>query len=131
MSFGYSVGDVLAVTQLAWKVYKSCRDAPESYRHIHHEVLSLHAILKEIDETFSTSDLTGTKAQSLATILAGCRAVLQDLQARIVKYESLASNAKRAWDRMRWDASEVAELRARLTSNIVLLTAFIRRVSLI
>jgi hypothetical protein len=46
MSFGYSVGDILDVSTLAWSVYKSCKAAPESFGHVASEVLSLQAVLK-------------------------------------------------------------------------------------
>ena len=129
MSFGYSVGDFLAVGQLAWKVYKSCRDAPESFNNISLEVLSLHALLKEVEETLSSCPLTQSKQASLATITAGCQNVLLDLQALVLKYESLGTQSKRTWDRVRWGSKDIAELRARLTSNTMLLTAFLRHVN--
>jgi hypothetical protein len=50
MSFGFSIGDFVAVGNLAWQVWKSCKDAPESFRNVSQEVLSLHAVLKEIEE---------------------------------------------------------------------------------
>ena len=55
----------------------------------------------------------------------GCEKVLVDLQNLVEKYESLGTQSKRTWDRMRWGNEDVAEIRARLTSNISLLTAFI------
>ena len=78
MSFGYSVGDFIAVGQLAWTVYKSCRDAPESFNNISVEVLSLHALLKEVEEMISDHLVPESKQASLATITSGCRDVLQD-----------------------------------------------------
>lgn len=126
MSFGYGVGDCLAVATLAWQVYKSCRDAPESFSNIQIEVLSLHAVLKEVEESLPDQQLTTSRQHSLATISQGCEAVLRDLKALIDRYESLGSKSKRTWDRMKWSSTEVAELRARLTSNTVLLIAFMR-----
>ena len=126
MSFGYSVGDFIALGQLAWQVYKSCKDAPGSFRNISSEVLSLHAVLKEIEETLSSYALPESKKASLGTIRSGCQDVLGDLQSLVNKYESLGSQTKRTWDRLRWHSNDIAELRARLTSNTLLLTAFIR-----
>lgn len=126
MSFGYCVGDFVAVTQLAWTVYKSCRDAPESFNNISTGMPSLHAVLKEVEEIISEKPLSETRKQRLATISHSCNCVLEDLQALVKKYESLGSQSKRIWDRMRWGSNDIAELRARLTSNTVLLTAFMR-----
>ncbi|KAK0107245.1 hypothetical protein ONS95_003946 [Cadophora gregata] len=125
MSFGFGIGDFIAVGKLAWSVYKSCKDAPESFNNISVEVLSLHAVLKEVEEAVADEPLTESKQHSLATISNGCQSVLQDLQALIVKYDSLGSQSRRTWDRMRWGANDISELRARLTSNIMLLTTFL------
>ncbi|KAG4440044.1 hypothetical protein IFR05_004494 [Cadophora sp. M221] len=125
MSFGFGVGDFIAVGKLAWSVYKSCKDAPESFSNISTEVLSLHAVLKEVEEALADEPLTESKQRSLATVGNGCHGVLSDLQALVVKYESLGSQSRRTWDRMRWGSNDIAELRARLTSNTMLLTAFL------
>ncbi|PVH84539.1 ankyrin [Cadophora sp. DSE1049] len=125
MSFGFGVGDFIAVGKLAWSVYKSCKEAPESFNNISAEVLSLHAVLKEVEEALSEEPLTDSKQRSLATISNGCQSVLQDLQALVVKYESLGSQSRRTWDRMRWGSNDIAELRARLTSNTMMLTTFL------
>lgn len=126
MSFGYSVGDFAALGQFAWHVYKSCKDAPESFKNMSLEVLSLHAVLKEVEETLSGYPLSQSRQASLETITNGCQEVLQDLQSLVDRYQSLGSQTKRSWDRLRWHSNDIAELRARLTSNTVLLTAFIR-----
>jgi len=129
MSFGYSLGDIIALGQLAWNVYKSCRDAPESFNNIATEVLSLQAVLKEVEETLSNYPLSQSKKANLATILNGCRSVLEDLQALVDKYESLGTQSKRTFDRMGWGTNDIAELRARLVSNVAMLNTFMRYVS--
>ena len=63
--------------------------------------------------------------ERLNIIKEGCEKVLIDLQNLVQKYESLGTQSKRTWDRMRWGNEDVAEIRSRLTSNISLLTAFI------
>jgi N-terminal domain on NACHT_NTPase and P-loop NTPases len=125
MSFGYSVSDIVVLGQLAWKAYRSCKDAPESFRNISREVLSLHALLKEIEENIGTETLSSSQAH-LKTIGDGCRNVLEELQSLVDKYESLGTQSKRSWDRMKWGCTDIAELRSRLTSNTLLLSAFIR-----
>lgn len=126
MSFGYSIGDFVTTGQLAWKIYKSCKDAPESFGHIHTEVLSLHAVLKEVHEAFSQQTLSPSRQTSLKYVGDGCRDVLAELQALVEKYHSLGINSKLTWDRMKWGAEDIVGLRARLTSNVGLLTAFLR-----
>jgi hypothetical protein len=112
MSFGYSVGDFIAVTTLAWQVYKSCKGAPESFGNIHMEVQSLHATLKEAEETVFAHPLSLAQQERIKIVGDGCYHILDDLEKLVKKYESLGTQSKRAWDRMRWGAEDVAELRA-------------------
>lgn len=126
MSFGSSVGDFIALGQLAWKVYKACKEAPESFKNISQEVSSLHLVLKELEEILSDETLSATQQARLDNIGDGCRAVLQDLQDILNKYHSLGTKTKRTWDRLGWGSSDIAELRLRLISNTVLLTTFMK-----
>ena len=85
----------------------------------------MHAVLKEGEESLFIHPLPPTRAERLKPIKEGCEKVLVDLQSLVDKYESLGTQSKRTCDRMRWGNEDVAEIRARLTSNISLLTAFI------
>lgn len=122
----FGAGDIVAVGTLAWNVYKSCKDAPDSFKDISNEVLSLHAVLKEADETIFKSPLPPQSQARLKTIYEGCQSVLSDLQALVDKYENLGTQSKWTWDRMKWGTENVAEIRSRLVSNTTFLTAYIR-----
>ena len=61
----------------------------------------------------------------LKTVGDGCRNVLGDLQDLVDEYQSLGIQSKRTYDRMKWGAEEVTEVRQRLISNTAILTAFI------
>ena len=56
MSFGYSIGDIFILGQLAWNIYEACKSAPESFKNMAHDVLSLHTVLKK-PEIFHSDDL--------------------------------------------------------------------------
>jgi hypothetical protein len=47
MSFGYSVGDIISVTALAWNVYARFKDAPKGFSDLSRDVHSLHSVLAE------------------------------------------------------------------------------------
>lgn len=126
MSFGFSVSDCAVLGKLAWKIYKACKDAAEGFKNISHEVLSLHAVLKELDETYSDVTLSATQQSRLETVGHGCRAVLEDLEGILDRYNSLGSKTKRTWDRLAWGSESIPDLRSRLISNTVLLTTFIK-----
>jgi hypothetical protein len=126
MSFGFSIGDFVALGQLAWNVYKSCKNASTSFNNLSAEVLSLHVLLKEADEILSADALLDSKRGHLDVIMSGCRGILLDLQALIDKYQGLGSKTQRTWDRLNWHSEDIAELRSRLISHTVLLSTFIR-----
>jgi hypothetical protein len=128
MSFGYSVGDFIALGTLAWSVYKSCKGAPEAFGDISLEVLSLQAVLKEAEETVFAQPLSPVKQERLKAVGDGCHRVLTDLDNLCKKYQSLGTQGKRTWDRVRWGSEDIAELRLRLISNTGLLTAWTRYV---
>ena len=102
------------------------KGSAESFRNISNEVLSLHAVLKESEETLLVPPPQNASEARLRVVLEGCTNVLNDLQALVDKYEGLGSKTKVTWNRMRWCKEDIAEIRGRLTSNVTLLTAFIR-----
>jgi hypothetical protein len=126
MSIGCSIGDFVAIGMLAWDVFKACKAAPEGFENISREVLSLHAVLKESEETVFALPLSLEKQTRLKAIGDGCRRVLEDLQSLVQKYQRLGTQTRRTWDRMKWHTEDIAELRSRLTSNVVMLNTWIR-----
>ena len=128
MSFGYGIGDIVTVGQLAWTVYKGCRDAPESFRNLSQEILSLHAVLKEVEECLPSDGLAPSKQLRLKNVTQGCSKVLEDLQDLVDRYRGLGTQKRRTWDRVKFASEQTVELRSRLTSNTVLLAAYLRYV---
>ncbi|EQL34295.1 hypothetical protein BDFG_03821 [Blastomyces dermatitidis ATCC 26199] len=143
MSFGYSVTDLVSLTTLSWKLYKSCKSAPNSFASLSSEVLSLHAVLREAEEALfpggqSHDDCRAGKSackapaalppsaqENLRVIADGCNGVLVDLQSLIDRYESLGRKKYNAWRRVKWGAEDIAELRSRLASNVSMLNTFV------
>ncbi|MCJ1469996.1 hypothetical protein MMC07_008641 [Pseudocyphellaria aurata] len=125
MSFGVSVGDFATLGQLAWKIYKACKDAPDSFKNISQEVSSLSMVLKEVEEALSDSGLSAPQQSCLESVGNGCRVVLEDLQSSLDRYNSLGTKNKRTWDRLGWGSRDIAEFRSRLISNTVMLTTLV------
>ena len=130
MSFGFGVGDFLALSKLAWDVYTAYKDAPEDFRNISDEIKSLHIIVDRNKDRFQDKTLNSNEQVQLRGILQGCMNVLGDLHKLHTKYMSLGSaqsSSSQAIDRIKWTQENIAELRARLTSNTTLLNAFLAR----
>ncbi|KAK2805129.1 hypothetical protein FQN50_006374 [Emmonsiellopsis sp. PD_5] len=139
MSFGYSITDLISLTTLSWSLYKSCKSAPASFASLSSDVLSLHAVLKEAEETLfpqqydspkekqrhHSTSLSPTAQENLRTITDGCHAVLVDLQLLLDRYESIGRKRSNAWERVKWGSEDLAELRSRLMTNVSMLNTFI------
>ena len=130
MSYGYGVGDFIAVSKLAWDVYNAYKDAPEDFRNISDEIKSLHIIVERNKVKFQDKTRTPDEQVQLRDILQGCTNVLEDLDKLHAKYMRLGSaqgSSSQVVDRIKWTQENIGELRARLTSNTTLLNAFIAR----
>ena len=126
MSFGYGVGDCIVIAQLAWKLYQNCQSAPKNFQDIAKEVHGLHLALTETNRVVSTLEQTlgPEREDQLRTIASGCRDVLVDLEETLAKFDGFRNGAARLRDRFWWAQDDVEGLRARLVSNVVLLTDF-------
>ena len=130
MSYGYGVGDFIAVSKLAWDVYNAYKDAPEDFRNISDEIKSLHIIVERNKVKFQDKTLTSDEQVQLRDILQGCTNVLGDLDKLHTKYMKLGSaqgSSSQVVDRIKWTQENIGELRLRLTSNTTLLNSFIAR----
>lgn len=128
MSFGWGVGDIIAISELAVKVYTAYKGAPDDYKHIAEEAKSLQVIIDGAVQHFGSTTLSDNDRQGGQEVLKGCQSVLGDLNSLIEKYNSLAAtNASQIFKRVKLGTEDIATLRARLTSNATLLSSFIRR----
>ena len=126
--FGWGVGDIIAISQLATKVYAAYKDAPKNYRNISEEVKSLEIIIKKTVQHFNSTILSDSDWQDCQEILKGCQSVLEDLYSLIEKYNSLASaSSSQVVKRVGLGTEDIATLRDRLISNTGLLNSFIHR----
>ena len=128
MSFGFGVGDILAISELAVKVYTAYNDAPDEYKHIAEEVKSLQIMINKATQHFESTTLSDNDRQEGQEVLKGCQSVLRDLNSLIEKYNSLAmANKSQVFKRVQLGTEDVTALRVRLATNATLLSSFIRR----
>jgi hypothetical protein len=129
MSFGYSVGDFVALVQLAHKTYRNCQKAGDEYVEIARETRSLHSVLKILCTESKSSKSVVFKqdlesAAELLSITRGCRTVLDEIGGTLAKYEGLNPNngaasvgaGKRLWHKFRfgWKVEELGFIRSKL-----------------
>ena len=125
------MGDIIAISGLAVKVYTAYKDAPDDYRHISDEVKSLQIIINKAARHFERTTLDDNTRQEGQDVLKGCQNVLEDLNSLIEKYNSLASTSAntslQVLKRVKLGTEDIATLRVRLISNTGLLNGFIQR----
>ena len=128
MNFGVGAGDILTISQLAVKVYTAYKDAPTNYRHISGEVEALQVLIDGVEEHLKNITINSDDYQKGQKALKSCQNVLEDLEALIEKYKSLASTKKGLiFKKVKLGSADIATLRARLISNTGLLNGFIQR----
>ena len=122
------VGNVFALSLLAAKVYTAYRDAPDNYRNIADEVKSLQ-IMDNFLQRLQSTTLSDNDWQEAQAIVKGCQGVLEELNSFMEGYKGLTSSNKKSLvlRRVKFGAEDFATLRARLTSNTILLNVFIQR----
>jgi hypothetical protein len=124
MSFGFSLGDVISLSALAWNCYKSCRDSSEQFQRISGEVGNLKAVLDEtIEAVQDNQPLSRTREERLMRVIEECQQVLIDLEKLLNSYESMNTQTQRTWDRFRFGMEDVAGVRSRLISHTTTLGA--------
>lgn len=128
MSFGYGVGDIIAISRLAIKVYSAYKDAPDDYKHISEEVVALQILIDKVVQHFQSTTISSHDRDNCLKAVKGCQSVLEDLNSLIEKYKSLTSTNKRlVFKRVKFGKEDITTLRVRLISNTVLLSGFVRR----
>ncbi|RDW65706.1 ankyrin repeat domain-containing protein [Aspergillus mulundensis] len=130
MSFGFGVGDFIAVSKLANAVRKQFNDAPGQLQVIRDDVKRLSNILRDIDDHEPADNLDDQQQKTLNEISQGCCDVLQDLIKTVARYDGLLTDTRvgprpglrkagrRVWNRLTWDQAEIDSFRRRIDTNI-------------
>ena len=138
MSFGFGVGDFIAVGKLVWDLYSAYTDAPEQFRKFSPEILSLYIVIRKVEDQLGISGSDGTASGSqlpavaswsakdkndLMILYDGLQAITKELEDLLKKYKSLGSS-RNPIDRFKWKQEDLVGLREKIRSNVALLTAF-------
>lgn len=149
MSFGFGVGDFLAVLQLANDLGGRFAQAPREYKAIKEEYVLNYGSLNHIltiygrveSLTFALNrisdldeeELNDQQKDGVNQVIQSSDIILRDLDSRLQKFHVLAKDStpdwkdrmRQAWKRIRWDQVEINNFRSRMVSNISLLNVII------
>ena len=134
MSFGFSVGDIIAVGQLAWTLYRDCylaaRGAPEGFQLLVKEIQTLSGSLNILQEEASNAQsplvLAGEdRVRMVNEMVERIGGTLKDLQKMATKHKLLGSAAgsrrKQIWAKLSWslEVSGIDSLRSKVGQAVV------------
>ena len=143
MSFGYSIGDAVLLTQLAWKTVQNARKACGEHDELTQEVLSLHVVLRRLEHEIEKPEtaFNGVRSgesdnEELQVIVNGCRRVLNILDQILTKYNALGEqerSGRKLWQKIKFGngkMADIAEMRAKLTYYTSAMSLFLNMVSM-
>lgn len=130
MSFGFAVGDFIALGNLAWNVYKECKSASAEFQEARNEVISLHTAIRELQDEAENNDSILIRAglgrkQELDDLMRNCSDVLRELEQLLTSYRSLGTKYKRTWDHIKFGSEGLQEIRSKLMFYTSALTLFL------
>ena len=128
MSFGFAVGDFLAVAKLANDIWQKLHESVGQFADIRDEVKGYSSLLYSVSKTLSNQYLSPEQAEGLDASARACRSVLEDLQKLVDKYlrltneaHGLTANVRQKAKKLQWDQDDARDLRARITSTTIVL----------
>ena len=129
MSFGFSVGDFIAVGNLAWTIYRSCKGMSDEYLEVSREALTVHTVIKELqdeaDDPQSILNRRGiARKQELFRLIQHLQQVLNNIDSIVQKYHTLARRERRIWNQLRLSKEDLDKLRLQLTFHVTAINAF-------
>ena len=128
MSFGFALGDFIAVGNLAWKVYRSCKHIADEFEEVGREALAAHTIVKELeDEAHNERSVLNRSGHEqkveLNTLVAGLCKALEELDGIIRKYNGLTRRERRIW-KLRLATKDLKGIREKLNYHLTAINAF-------
>ncbi|KAL8685858.1 MAG: hypothetical protein Q9218_007501 [Villophora microphyllina] len=122
----WGVGDLLAVTKLAWDLYHNCylvaREAPEDFRQLVNELASLQGVLRTLRDDVNSDKsflerMGDSRKETLERCVGSCFYTLDKLEKLVIKYRELGiGDGKKFWAQLKWvnKQKEIADLKSRI-----------------
>ncbi len=133
MSLGFALGEIIGLTQLAWKIFQDCSQACGEHEELTREVGCLHSALHRLEQEVSIPDSILTyqderSQKELKATVEGCQKVLNVLNCILKKYNALSDKerkGKKLWSKIRFgngEMQDLSDLRTKLLTYTTLLT---------
>ena len=99
MSFGCSVGDLIAVTKLAWKLYETLKECPQEIKDLGHDLATIHGVLSHIQDDLESNESAirahgEGRIKMLDSMVKNLMATLKETEKAVDKFRPLAAGSK-------------------------------------
>jgi hypothetical protein len=142
MSFGFAIGDFIAVGDKAWhvssprftvslplltkatKLYQKCKSAREDYGTLVDHVGILHSVLEDVKNFVSGGEVPELQNErsSLVAARQNCLATLEELDAFLTRHAGLVDESrKRKFELAKFVTKDIKSLKAKLDHSTKLL----------
>ena len=129
MSLGFSVSDIIKLTQLTARTYNDWKNACGKYGDITSNLAVLQTLLMRIEaEAQAPNSLISHDAEDFGgwkTLYKSCHTLVVELEEVLDKYKSLGTNRRKNWDRIRLGNRNLDDLNKRLVGKMTSLSAYI------
>ncbi|TVY14039.1 hypothetical protein LARI1_G007596 [Lachnellula arida] len=141
MSFGYSVGDFMLLTQLAYRVVQNARKACGAHHDLAREIGGLHIVLGRVEVEVSKPDSIlnnneDNRRRELEKLARHCERVLNVLEHILDNYNALSDeriSVTKLWQKVKFGNGEMLDLgkiRAELATHTQALNLFLNLLSI-
>ncbi|KAF8860299.1 hypothetical protein BDZ45DRAFT_672611 [Acephala macrosclerotiorum] len=136
MSFGYSVGDFLSLTKLAWDVVQNTQRACGEHAALTRDLLGLHTVVQRLElEVSNPQSLLNRKddnpQEEIARLATDCNKLLQIMTRILEKYKELSDEGRSVtqfWQKVRFGnggMQDMKDLRLKILTCTSAITLFL------
>ncbi|KAH8803494.1 hypothetical protein F5884DRAFT_805703 [Xylogone sp. PMI_703] len=134
MSFGFSIGDIIALLQVTRKAHEAWKGAFGTYSDLTVELDSLVILMKqmkaEAEKPNSIIFRQSEEGRELFNLIKNTTTTVDELRELVVRYKGLGKGRKRNWDRLRLGSKDLGPLRSKLTIHISAITAYLETIGI-
>jgi hypothetical protein len=111
-------GDIIAVSTLAFKCYRKCKESSEQFSRIATEVSNLRSTVDEVHEVYGKNKpFSPTRQERINQGIRDAENCLLDLQTLLDKYGSMYTERQRMYDRMKFGVKDIGDIRSRIITH--------------
>lgn len=140
MAFGWSVSDIVLLSNLAWRTIENTRKACGEHDELTSALLTFHTVLRRLQQEVSKPESPlnspgDSSKEDVERIVSGCQKPLSLLNKVVAKYSLLSQeerSLKKLWIQVKFSNGEVAntrDLRDKISSHTSALTLYLNLVS--